>query len=361
MSIYKRGKIYWYSFIFNGEHIQESTKQGNPNTARRMEAAHRTRLAEGLVGIREKKPVPTLIDFCKTRVEPWASARFERNTWRWYQAGLKVIYAYPTLANLKLDEITSEHADGLAAKRKAEGLEIATVNACLRVLRRVLRLAVKWQVVPIMPEITLLSGERHRERVISLEDEARYLSACPDTLGTMATILADTGMRPDECYRLEWQHVTFSAGRHGQLLITSGKTIAARRILPLTLRVSTLLQARWAAQGKPQEGWVFPAPTKSGHADHSSIKKQHAKALAAAKPPLMPFVLYSFRHTFATRLADNGIDAWALTRIMGWSDISMAKRYVHLGDEVILRAMSQKESLQFPLQREPDAEEMSRK
>jgi hypothetical protein len=47
MSIFKRGNVYWYHFLFNGEHIQESTKQGNPRTARQIEATHRTALAKG--------------------------------------------------------------------------------------------------------------------------------------------------------------------------------------------------------------------------------------------------------------------------------------------------------------------------
>lgn len=45
MSIFKRGRVYWYHFLFNGKHIQESTKQGNPRVARQMEAAYRTKLA----------------------------------------------------------------------------------------------------------------------------------------------------------------------------------------------------------------------------------------------------------------------------------------------------------------------------
>ena len=155
-------------------------------------------------------------------------------------------------------------------------------------------------------------------------------------------------MRPDECYRLEWPYITFVAGKYGTLLILDGKSVAARRRLPLTQRVRTLLENRWISSGKPEEGFVFPAPTKSGHADQSTIKKQHAKALKLSG--VREFVLYSFRHTFATRLAENGIDAWALTRVMGWSDVSMAKRYVHLGDDIIHCAMSQKEPLQFPLQ-----------
>src|SRR5215471_17115425 len=74
MSIYKRGDVYWYKFMWNGKLVRESTKQGNDKTARKMEAAHRMRLAEGLVGIREKKPVPTLKTFCSERIEPYAKA-----------------------------------------------------------------------------------------------------------------------------------------------------------------------------------------------------------------------------------------------------------------------------------------------
>ena len=92
MSIFKRGNVYWYHFWFNGQHIQESTKQGNPRVARNMESAHRTALAKGEVGLREKKPVPTLKEFIENRFEPWAKAQFEKTspaTWRrWYRYNL---------------------------------------------------------------------------------------------------------------------------------------------------------------------------------------------------------------------------------------------------------------------------------
>ena len=78
MSIYKRGDKYWYKFQWEGRLIRESTKQGNDKVARRMESAHRTRLAEGLVGIREKKRT-TLGEFIKNRFEPWAKGKFEHS------------------------------------------------------------------------------------------------------------------------------------------------------------------------------------------------------------------------------------------------------------------------------------------
>src|ERR1700674_6001385 len=102
MSIFKRGRGYWYNFVFPGEHVQESTKPGNPRVARQMEAAHRTSLAKGEVGIREKKPVPTLERFCQARVEPYARAKFEKpspKTWLWYRFGLNTICQHSHLAN----------------------------------------------------------------------------------------------------------------------------------------------------------------------------------------------------------------------------------------------------------------------
>ena len=89
MAIYKRGSIYWYKFTFNGEAIRESTRQKNQHTARQMEAAHRASLAKGEVGIRDRKPSPTLSGFCGERFEPWARSSFEASTpanWFWYRA-----------------------------------------------------------------------------------------------------------------------------------------------------------------------------------------------------------------------------------------------------------------------------------
>jgi integrase len=351
MSIFKRGRVYWYHFIFNGQHVQESTKQGNPRVARQMEAAHRTSLAKGEVGIREKKPIPTLGEFCRDRVEPWSKSMFEQtsvNTWRWYRAALRSIYAYPALSDMRIDQVTGEVAADFAAQRQSKKLEVASVNASLRVLRRVLKLAVEWGIIAAMPKVKLLRGERHRERVITPEEEARYLAAATEPLASIAMILVDTGMRPDELYRLGWENITFSNGRHGTLSIMHGKTAAARRTLPVTARVRSVLETRWEDAGKPAEGFVWPAPTKSGHLDHSSLKKQHARAFRVLNEEakrnnqavLNPFVLYSLRHTFLTRLAESGCDAWTLARIAGWSDISISKRYVHPSDDAVLNALS---------------------
>lgn len=349
--IYKRGKTYWYKFMWQGHLVRESTKQRNDKVARQMESAHRTSLAKGEVGIREPKTVPTLKEFCTGRIEPWAKSTFESTcpkNWTWYRTGIRALTAYKPLADARLDQITSELASDFASHRLREGMQISTANNSLRVLRRILNLAVEWGVLATGPKVKVLSGERRRERVITSEEEARYLAAAPEPLASIATVLADTGMRPEESFRLRWEYVTWINGRNGALLITHGKTDAARRVIPMTPRVRKVLEARWNEAGKPEEGWVWPTSTRSGHLEPSSLRKQHANAFKtiateAAKreeKPVRPFVLYSFRHTFLTRLGQSGCDVWTLARIAGHSSIGISSRYVHPSEDAVLAAMS---------------------
>src|SRR5271166_4356154 len=183
----------------------------------------------------------------------------------------------------------------------------------------------------------MLPGERHREHVVTFEEEVRYLAAAPEPLASVAAILIDTGMRPDECYRLRWESVTWTNGRHGTILVTHGKTAAARRVLPLSQRARNILQSRWEAAGKLAEGWIWPAPTRNGHFEKSTLKKQHKKALRLSR--VGPFVLYSLRHTFLTRLGESGCDAWTLARIAGHSSVAMSARYVHPSENAVLAAV----------------------
>jgi hypothetical protein len=116
------------------------------------------------------------------------------------------------LAKAKLDEITNEKVAGFAAheqtrlqnrgrgkRQEKRGMAISSINSSLRVLRRVLSLGIEWGLLETCPTLALLLGEHHRERVVTSEEESRYLAAASVLLADVATVLADTGMRPDEC------------------------------------------------------------------------------------------------------------------------------------------------------------------
>jgi integrase len=205
------------------------------------------------------------------------------------------------------------------------------------------RLAVEWGIVPSAPKIKLLRGEHHRERVVLPEEEALYLGAAGELMTDIATVLIDSGMRPEENSRLRWESISWTNGHCGTLQVTHGKTAAARRMLPLSPRVRSLLERRWEAAKKPLEGWVWACGTASGHIEPSTVKKQHKRALKLSG--VRPFVLYTLRHIFLTRLGGAGCDAWTLARVAGHSSIAMSARYVHPSQDAVMNIFSR---LQMP-------------
>jgi integrase len=397
--VFKRGNIAWFKFTYQGEPVRETTRQHSLRVARQMETAWRAKLAEetrrrkekaielgcspkvvercaecerwfslskAISNVRNEKlcskeclkasikrhtPIPTIAQFIDLRFEPWVKSTFEKTspkTWLdFYRVGLRSIKAYEPLSGMRLDQINSETVTSFAGYRQANGLQVSTVNSSLRVLRRVLRIAVEWGVLETTPKIKMLPGENHRERVIRPEEESLYLSVATEPLPSIVTTLIDTGLRPEEAFRLRWEAISWLNGRHGTLLINRGKTAAARRVLPMTPRVRGILETRWKDTGKPSEGWIWPAPTKNGHVEPSSLKKKHAKVfatlMAQAKggngKAVRPFVLYSLRHTFLTRLGESGCDVWTLARIAGHSSIRISSRYVHPSEDAVLTAM----------------------
>jgi integrase len=226
----------------------------------------------------------------------------------------------------------------------------SSINRALQVLRRAFHLAMEWGKVEKFPaKISLLPGERRRERVLSEDEENAYLKAAreigdtileghdralrgvratqrgeqprkpedPYLLRDAAVILLDCGLRPEECHRLRWEHF-----RGDTIYVPLGKTINARREIPLSERAREVLESRRANESE----WVFPAPTASEHIEQSSLKKQHARACDAAK--LTPFVPYTFRHTCLTRWAAI-LDPYTLAYLAGHSHFGTTRRYVH--------------------------------
>ncbi len=353
MAVYKRGRIWWYKFTWYGEPIRESTKQTNKRTAEHMEATHKTSLAKGEVGLRDRKPAPTVAHFAENDFMPNVRARFASipATLAYYQIQVKHLTGYGPLASATVDAVTPEIISGFVKKWRVAEYEISSINRALQVLRRMLRLAVEWgKSEKAAPRVLLLPGERRRERVLSPTEEAAYLKATqqigesileeykcalegiratargkapikpddPYLLRDAATVLLDCGLRPEECYRLKWEHV-----RDKALHIPFGKTANARRSIPLPNRAAVLLDMRKSVAGSQ---WVFPALTKSGHMEQSTLTKRHSKACDLAGIGRLPF--YTFRHTCLTRWSSH-MDPYTLAYFAGHSDFGTTRRYVH--------------------------------
>jgi integrase len=347
--IYKRGEVYWFKFVWKGKEIRKSAKTGNDKVARQIEAAYKTQLAKGEVGIDEKPPAPPFAEFAEGFLKTIAIEKCKPKTVAFYRDRVSQLLKYDPFRTILLDAITKDEIEKFIkwrtrrtrtyAIRRANRIEmgdtfrpvtVASINRDLATLRRILRYALEKEVISRVPVIHLLPGEVNCERVISHKEEAAYLSQASGSFHDFATIMLDTGMRPEEVCRLRWEHVHLEpihGARFGYIHNPQGKTKFAKRDLSLTERVRAGLQARHIAAGEPNIGFVFPRADKpSKPVPYSTVDSQHDRTLEKAK---VRFRLYDLRHTMLTRLGESGADAFQIRKIAGHSSILISQRYVH--------------------------------
>jgi integrase len=132
------------------------------------------------------------------------------------------------------------------------------------------------------------------------------------------------GPRPSEAMRARVEHVSLT---HSEWEIPGGKSKAARRTLHLTPQTQAILEARIDLAGP--DGWLFRG--KERETPLSDVENAHGKILEKFG---LAFVIYDFRHTFATRFAEaTGGDVVALAAILGHSNLRTVMRYVHVSRE----------------------------
>jgi integrase len=358
MSIFKRGNVYWYHFIFSGQHIQGSTKQGNPRVARQIEAAYRTALAKGEVGITERKRIPTFkagMDAFLT----WSKQEHSTKpaTYRRYLTSSVALRRH--FKDVSLDKITPDEVERYKTLRAGQfktvrskdgrkptnrKIQPATINRELACVRAMFNHVIKGD-VPLKNPISKTAAKTLREdneqtRVLTYDEQAKYLARATPMLRDVATLMLETGMRPEEVYRIQPQNVHLS---DGYVFTPFGKTKAAKRRIKLTAAAKSILARRMeeCKDDKGQQGeYLFP---------HASDPKQpvpkvnnaHDRAVRDSK--VAPFRLYDLRHTWATRAAEAGIDLVTLAAMLGHSKINMVLRYAHPTQEHQTRAMEKME------------------
>jgi hypothetical protein len=130
----RKANIGGISFTWNGEQLRGRTKQTNKRVAEQMEAAHRTVPAKGEVGMREKKPVPTLKDFAETDFPPVVRTTFtpKEKTQKYYGYGVKSQHSFEKLTTALLDAITTETSELSSRSGKMPAFKSAASTANCR-------------------------------------------------------------------------------------------------------------------------------------------------------------------------------------------------------------------------------------
>jgi integrase len=340
MRLFKRGSFYWFEFVYDGARYQRSTRVKNRNIAADIASAFRTSLAKGDVGITDRKRVPGFKTACKDFLD-WSEQEHRAHP------GPADRYRYSSLALLRyfrdapLDRITPDEVERYKTSRAAEyktvrgkdnkriqtkqRLRPATVNRELACLKALFNHAIKADHLLRNPvsNVRFLDENNQQERVLSYSEQRRYLAKASPILQDVASLIIETGMRPEEIYTLQAVNVDLD---RGFLRITQGKTPAARRRIDLTPTVFAILQRRLEATELEKTHYLFPCQSDIAR-PLPGIQSAHRRALQESK--VTGFRPYDLRHTWATRPAEAGIDLVTLAAMLGFSRIQMVMRYAH--------------------------------
>ncbi len=375
MSLYKRNGTWWFGFAVDGKRYQQSTHQKNKNVARDMESAFRTAVVKGEVGITERKKIPgfkaAMADFLTWANQDHQMASSTADRYRYSSLALLSFFGDKSLDKITPDEVekykaarlnqfvTARSKDGRKVTKKP--IQPATVNRELACLRAMFNHTIKSGVLLTNPisktAAKTLHEDNEQTRVISYDEQTKYLVKATPMLRDVATIMLETGMRPEEVFRIQSENVHLA---ENYLFNPYGKTKAAKRRIKLTATAKSILAVRMkaaaerATEEKDSGVFLFPCETDATR-PLPGIQSAHARALRESK--VASFRLYDLRHTWATRAVEAGIDLVTLAAMLGHSKINMVLRYAHPTQEHQTKAMDKLE--QFVAQKQIEAAELA--
>ncbi len=339
MALTKKDGIYYYDFKFRGKRHQGSTFLKNKDKARQVEAKVRTDAALALKGIAPPKIAPTFKEFAEADFTSHVERHNKPRTVKFYAEKIRRLLEFPPLAECRLDVLNERLIEKYkeiraGQKRRSRGKGMVgpgAINAELRTLRKALHLAYTYQLISRMPAITVLPGEITRDYVLDGETEKRYLALAVYPLKEAAILMLDLGLRPHELVRLYKTDIS-----KGRVLVRpdfeddTAKTGAREiPIPPRSLEVLAFLFELW-----PDSEWIFPGQRKGTHLTVWALDNLHYDLRNNSSFP-KTFVIYSFRHTFGTRLAESGAKPWTIKKVMGHASIKTSEKYIHVSEESV--------------------------
>jgi len=335
MSLFKRGAVWWMRFNHEGKQIRRSTETSDRRLAEKIFAKAQTLAIEGKwfeKGIGEDMMLKDLFD--KYIEEHSVSNKAERTVIQDRGIARDMLEFF---GNIRIVELAPSRISSYKAHLKAKGLKAATINIHRGFLNHAFKKAVReWEWVKDNP-VEKIARERvrnARDRWLTEEEQERLLKACviyaigkenvqiPHYwLQEIVLFDLNTGMRMDEILSLEWPHVDLF---RKTVTIMKSKN-GDKRTIPLNKTAFELLKEKAKVRHiKTKYVFASEAGTKI---DHRNLRRAFYNALEKAK--ITDFRFHDLRHTFATRLAQAGVDIYKLSKILGHRSITMTMRYSH--------------------------------
>src|SRR5580698_4624016 len=339
MSVYRpkrkteASKFYVCEFIIQGKRIQESTGTTSKTVAKEYEKRRRAELERAATGMpteQKANRIRTVAEVVKPYLEGYELNHRVKSIL--FSKG-RLEHVCRVLGTVLLSDLTEDRVRGYIRQRQGEKVSGRTINMEVGELSRAI--GHPWSL--LWPKVRKLEERKNVGRALSSEDQHTLLDGLKDRrtphLSTLVPLLLLTGMRAGEALSLTWGQVdlidrTLTVGRAK----TSNGT---GRMIPINDELGGILATHraWFVErfGEPEANhhlfpWGKPVP---------SDPTRHATDITWGWDELRKDTgvrgrLHDLRHTFATRLAENGASESTMLALMGHMSRAMLERYSHI-------------------------------
>ncbi len=335
MGLYIRGQAWWMSFSNKGRQYRVSTETRNKKLAEKIYRKVLTEIAEGKWFEKAAHADKTLAELLDKYLKEYSAPNKSANTVKSDTAMVKEMKEF--FGDTLLHDVTPSLISTFKTTCRDKGLAPATINHRRTLLRHAFKLAIKeWQWCKENPveRVTRDKVKNERDRWLTHAEESKLLDCCvlhptrkdnkSEALYWLQEIVAfalNTGMRQDEILSLEWPNADLF---RKTILVVKSKN-GEKRTIPMNQKVFELLKEK-AKANKSNGEYVF-----ASEAGTKILRRNLMRAFynATERAKIEDFRFHDLRHTFATRLAQAGIDLYMISKLLGHKDIKMTQRYSH--------------------------------
>jgi integrase len=308
MGLYYRGNTFWFSISYKGKRVYESLKTDNKRLAEKLYAKILTDIVECRYFEKEKAKTITFKEMVEKYMQRHQKSRDEQT----------IKKLLPAFGKLTIAEITTELVSDYRHERLKK-VKSATVYQELSLMRRMFNVARrewKWLKDNPVADLSFAVGSKNaRDRWLTMDDEKSLLKCAtnPSWLRNFLIVALHTGMRRGEILNLMWRDID---PVRKIILIHKSKN-GEKRAIPMSKTLYSILSNE---KVRDISGRVFPIAVRS---------LREAYSMTLKKAGIENFRIHDLRHTFATRLVQNGVDLYKVKELLGHKTITMTMRYAH--------------------------------
>lgn len=234
----------------------------------------------------------------------------------------------------RLESIDSTAVRALVGHYKDRGASNGTINRKLAALSKMMKHAHKCGMIHTVPPIPKLPERQGRIRFLTLDEERelirqfRHHGRVP--YAQLCLFLVDTGCRVSEALRVEWKDINHDPDG-SSVTIWESKNGSSRTV-PLTDRVVSMLKEidRHLAGDGP-----FRRINQNSFNHEWTLIRRHMGLHDDSQ-----FVPHALRHTYASRLVQNGVEILTVKELLGHRTLSVTLRYSHLAPKTLRSAVA---------------------